>query len=618
MRKFVLSVALCMCGFFTINAQQDLKKSVCVVKQNLSDAENEAYEKTASTLFSNSYMSAARQLKKKNGSFGSGFLYKANDGKLYIITNKHVVRNAKSVQLVFKEDGGDKTIPNCNVVAKSDSTDIAIVAFPASETGYTPLAFHTEQVTDGTSVWSAGFPGLGDEPSWQLGNGIVSNGRYRNLELTDSAHVDVIQHTAQVDPGSSGGPLMVLFENNKTVTKEEMVGKKKQTVTETVTEKEYKVVGMNTWKAFHRESANFSLMAKDIKKVVDNLGMVSATKNDDNEGLQKQVEKFMESFSKSSSEMIPYISDKMVTSMTEEQISMMLKNISTDANNVLRNGDAVEGLKIMTADNIKNPIRKPAELKVENVSANGDAGTATFSYGKKHYTSTWEKTYDGWRLASTDLIGAKAIKARKDVESGFNVLDFHGYGDVSLNLMTPMTDTYYFEDELWGKKASYTDKFKFGVDYAHFFSRFVNWCASFDFGKVERITSQRVYKNGSYYYDESEYEIEEVTTDLKYLTLTTGFGVQCPMAVNKIYFAPDLRAQIGFRHGLGDFLSDNDHDMGFITTLEATFNVGYMFNNEQILYIGGGINRKLILSELSDNSLDKLKYFMLKIGYVFD
>lgn len=611
-----------MCGLFTINAQQDLKKSVCVVKQNLSDAENEAYEKTASTLFSNSYMSAARQLRKKNGSFGSGFLYKANDGKLYIITNKHVVRNAKSVQLVFKEDGADKTISNCNVVAKSDTTDIAVVEFPVSETGYAPLAFHTEQVTDGTSVWSAGFPGLGDEPSWQLGNGIVSNGKYRNLELTDSAHVDVIQHTAQVDPGSSGGPLMVLFENNKTITKEEMVGKKKQTVTETITEKEYKVVGMNTWKAFHRESANFSLMAKDIKKVVDNLGSVSASKKDDNEGLQKHVEKFMESFSQSSSEMIPYISDRMVTSMSEEQISAMLKNISINANNVLRNGDAVEGLKIMTADNIKTPIKKPAVLKVENVSANGDAGTATFSYGKKHYTSTWEKTCDGWQLTSTDLLGAKATKEKGKgvVDSGFRVLDFDGYGDVNLDLMFPLTDTYCFDDEVWSKKTNYTDKFKFGIGYSHFFSRFVNWNASFDFGKVERVTFDKVYKNGYYYYNEEEreYEIEETTTELKYFCLLTGFGAQCPMAVNRFYFGPDLKAQIGFRNGIGNFLSDSDHDMGFITSLEATFNIGYMFNEGQILYIGGGINRKLILSELSDNSLDKLKYFMLKIGYIFD
>lgn len=602
MKKFLLSVALCVCGVFTINAQQDLKKSVCVVKQNHTDAETEAYEKTASTLFSNSYMSAARRLRKGLGGFGSGFLYRADNGKLYIITNKHVVKDAKSVQLTFKAEGGDKTISNCNVIAKSDSMDIAVVEFPATETGFVPLSFDADRVVDGTNVWSAGFPGLGDEPAWQLGNGVVSNDNLVNMELTDSVHIAVIQHTAQVDPGSSGGPLLVLKENTK-----------RESGDKSVALKEYKVVGMNTWKAFRRENANFSLMAKDILKVVNNLGTVSSSmKNDDEVGLQNQVEKFIESFNKSSIEMSAFISNKMATSLSEDQLTAMLKNISTNANNSLRDGDAVDGLKIIVADNIKSQIRTLSDLKVGSLSTNGDSGTVTFTYRKKQYTSSWEKNSDGWQLTSTDIIKTD-VNGNRAVESGFRVLDLDGCGNVSLDLMFPLTDTYYFEDEFWSEKADYTDKIKFGISYAHFFSRFVNWNASFDYGMVERHNTDIVYYNM-----DNEYTVEETTTDLKYFSLVTGFGAQCPMAVNRIYFAPDVKAQIGFRNGIGNFLEDNDHDMGFIACVEATFNVGFMFSDESIIYIGGGINRKKILSELSDNSLDKLKYFVLRVGYVFD
>lgn len=602
MRKFLLSVVLCVCGIFTINAQQDLKKSVCVVKQNYTDAEKEAFEKTASTLFSNSYMSAARRLRKGLGGFGSGFLYRADNGKLYIITNKHVVKDAKSVQLTFKAEGGDKTISNCNVIAKSDSMDIAVVEFPATETGFVPLSFDADRVVDGTNVWSAGFPGLGDEPAWQLGNGVVSNDNLVNMELTDSVHIAVIQHTAQVDPGSSGGPLLVLKENTK-----------RESGDKSVALKEYKVVGMNTWKAFHRENANFSLMAKDILKVVNNLGTVSSSmKNDDEVGLQNQVEKFIESFNKSSIEMSAFISNKMATSLSEDQLTAMLKNISTNANNSLRDGDAVDGLKIIVADNIKSQIRTLSDLKVGSLSTNGDSGTVTFSYRKKQYTSSWEKNSDGWQLTSTDIIKTD-VNGNRAVESGFRVLDLDGCGNVSLDFMFPLMDTYYFEDEFWSEKADYTDKTKFGISYAHFFSRFVNWNASFDYGMVERHNTDIVYYNM-----DNEYTVEETTTDLKYFSLVTGFGAQCPMAVNRFYFAPDVKAQIGFRNGIGNFLEDNDHDMGFIACVEATFNVGFMFSDESIIYIGGGINRKKILSELSDNSLDKLKYFVLRIGYVFD
>lgn len=602
MRKFLLSLALCVCCVFTTNAQQDLKKSVCVVKQNYTDAEKEAFEKTASTLFSNSYMSAARNLRKGLGGFGSGFLYRADNGNLYIITNKHVVKDAKSVQLTFKAEGGDKTISNCNVIAKSDSMDIAVVEFPAIETGFVPLSFDADRVVDGTSVWSAGFPGLGDEPAWQLGNGVVSNDNLVNMELTDSVHIAVFQHTAQVDPGSSGGPLLVLKENTK-----------RESGDKSVALKEYKVVGMNTWKAFRRENANFSLMAKDILKVVNNLGTVSSSmKNDDEVGLQNQVEKFIESFNKSSIEMSTFISNKMATSLSEDQLTAMLKNISTNANNSLRDGDAVDGLKIIVADNIKSQIRTLSDLKVGSLSTNGDSGTVTFTYRKKQFTSSWEKNSEGWQLTSTDIIKTD-VNGNRAVESGFRVLDLDGCGNVSLDLMFPLTDTYYFEDEFWSEKADYTDKIKFGISYAHFFSRFVNWNASFDYGMVERHNTDIVYYNM-----DNEYTVEETTTDLKYFSLVTGFGAQCPMAVNRFYFAPDVKAQIGFRNGIGNFLEDNDHDMGFIACVEATFNVGFMFSDESIIYIGGGINRKKILSELSDNSLDKLKYFVLRVGYVFD
>ena len=393
MRKFLLSVALCVCGVFTVNAQQDLKKSVCVVKQNYTDAEKEAFEKTASTLFSNSYMSAARNLRKGLGGFGSGFLYRADNGKLYIITNKHVVKDAKSVQLTFKAEGGDKTISNCNVIAKSDSMDIAVVEFPATETGFVPLSFDADRVVDGTNVWSAGFPGLGDEPAWQLGNGVVSNDNLVNMELTDSVHIAVIQHTAQVDPGSSGGPLLVLKENTK-----------RESGDKSVALKEYKVVGMNTWKAFRRENANFSLMAKDILKVVNNLGTVSSSmKNDDEVGLQNQVEKFIESFNKSSIEMSAFISNKMATSLSEDQLTAMLKNISTNANNSLRDGDAVDGLKIIVADNIKSQIRTLSDLKVGSLSTNGDSGTVTFTYRKKQYIllrrrNLCQRAWNRWRF----------------------------------------------------------------------------------------------------------------------------------------------------------------------------------------------------------------------------
>ena len=107
--------------------------------------------------------------------------------------------------------------------------------------------------------------------------------------------------------------------------------------------------------------------------MVNNIGATSASmKNNDEVGFQNQVEKFIESFNKSSIEMSTFISNKMATSLSEDQLTAMIKNISTNANNSLRDGDAIDGLKIMVADNIKSQIRTLSDLKVGSLSTNGD------------------------------------------------------------------------------------------------------------------------------------------------------------------------------------------------------------------------------------------------------
>lgn len=199
----MLCVVVCSFSNFVYSA--DLKKSVCVVRKSISEEEKELYKKTAKVLYDNSFMAASRSLERYSGGFGSGFVVKDATGKLVLVTNKHVVKNADLVDLTFTIDDKDTVLRACPVIAKSDTLDIALVEFPQDKKSLvTPLEFDTDKLQDGISVWTAGFPGLGNDPAWQLGNGIVSNGSYFNLEMSDSAHIRVIQHTAQVDPGSSG------------------------------------------------------------------------------------------------------------------------------------------------------------------------------------------------------------------------------------------------------------------------------------------------------------------------------------------------------------------------------------------------------------------------------
>jgi hypothetical protein len=78
------------------------------------------------------------------------------------------------------------------------------------------LAFAGAPAEEGTDVFAAGFPGLGFEQIWQFSKGIVSNARMRlprdpveDAEVNETRFGPFIQHTAPIDSGNSGGPLLV-------------------------------------------------------------------------------------------------------------------------------------------------------------------------------------------------------------------------------------------------------------------------------------------------------------------------------------------------------------------------------------------------------------------------
>ncbi len=564
----------------TISAEQDLKESVCIVQRNLSKSDQNALEETCKTLYSLSYMSAARQLSKSFSSFGSGFVTKGTDGKLVVVTNKHVVDDARWVSLIFQSDAGNDTITNNVVLAVSDTTDIAIIQLNVkANSKFTPLEISTTNFKDGTSVWSAGFPGLGDDPSWQLGNGIISNSKYHNLELTDSANISVIQHTAQVDPGSSGGPLLML---NK--------GK-------------YTVIGMNTWKATQRENANFSINATDILKFLN--GKIN-TKADSkknvtgNDDLLKQANKFIASIDQPNDSIACFVSDKMILNIPSDQLKGMISIVSNDANLKLRSGESIKGLKLMLADNIRKTIKKSENLTIESVSSSTDSSSVTFINKKNHYTTSWILEENEWKIKSTNIFNERAIQAAKGrgddsndqgtflAEKGFRILNLSDHHSVSVAFFSPTLN------DLEGENGSlFTDKFKIGAQYAKMFNKFGFYSANIDFGMIEGS------EEGSF-----TFEDDNKTGVLSY---SFAVGAQCPMAVGRFFFSPEVSAHAGMRIRDG---------VAFTPQAEGGLNLGIILSNSKILYIGGAYNYRWVFG-LTDSGIKDLGYIVARLGLIF-
>lgn len=166
---------------------------------------------------------------RAKGAFGSGFLVVRSgpDGgrEVLVVTNRHVVDLGERAALELA-DGSNLGL--ADIVYTDPTHDVAILR-PTGKLGIERgFAFSTSPAKDQQVVIATGFPGMVGRPSYQTTRGYVSNESFR-LEEAATRPLTYVQHTAPIDPGSSGGPLTderghVLGVNTMKVTNREAVG----------------------------------------------------------------------------------------------------------------------------------------------------------------------------------------------------------------------------------------------------------------------------------------------------------------------------------------------------------------------------------------------------------
>lgn len=143
--------------------------------------------------------------KENQTSLGSGFIY---NNKGYIVTNNHVVENAKVVDVTLIN--GDRY--TANVTGTDAFSDLAVIKINENTTTTTtpipkPLVVgNSSELRVGDQVVAIGNP-FGLESS--MTTGIVSQiGRLLSIDERGFSIPNAIQTDALINPGNSGGPLL--------------------------------------------------------------------------------------------------------------------------------------------------------------------------------------------------------------------------------------------------------------------------------------------------------------------------------------------------------------------------------------------------------------------------
>lgn len=137
-------------------------------------------------------------------SSGTGFFYKKDDTKAYVITNHHVVSGAKEVKIV--NINNDRV--SAKVLGSDEYEDVAVLEVDAEYALSIAQIGNSENVRLGDTVFTVGTP-VGSEYMGTVTKGILSGkDRQVTVSLNNGSYImNVLQTDAAINPGNSGGPL---------------------------------------------------------------------------------------------------------------------------------------------------------------------------------------------------------------------------------------------------------------------------------------------------------------------------------------------------------------------------------------------------------------------------
>lgn len=404
MKKLISIIIICL---FPIVTFAQVRSKVCIVRPDYS-------EKVVQMI--HDFIPRLEKLDVDNpqqyvddfltkGISGSGFVYVAPNGKNYIITNRHVISDAATSTVIFEDEKNktQKSISGMKILAADSALDLAILEFPENEQPFTEgFNFYKGDINDGNTVFTAGFPGLMGKPVWQFGTGIITNSSVEAEEMINPELSSLIQHSAQIDGGNSGGPLLIKTKDG-----------------------DYEIVGINTWKLRNRQDTNFAIPASTVIKFID--FALSDKKNSPEDSLSiitknaTKLHKSLNKYNVTFEELVDYISIDFVANEGKKIFDKVIYKCSTDnrktMNTILERYSPIESVRYaigwyifnefhkeeyITDQSKKSSVKEDKLPKLnppEQIEETEYWNTRLFNgYTKKVLVVTWAYINGGWEI----------------------------------------------------------------------------------------------------------------------------------------------------------------------------------------------------------------------------
>ncbi len=163
------------------------------------------FSQDASQMYDEAVVSCGIVTDAKETGFGSGFFLNRNS----FVTNRHVVQLLESNSLIIKKKNGAE-VKVKKVLREYVNSDIAILETAEGNNTYLKLS-PTDDIKTGEKVYAIGSPTSSDHRVYDFNftEGIINNITFEEINSANmKISSNVIVHSASLNPGNSGGPLL--------------------------------------------------------------------------------------------------------------------------------------------------------------------------------------------------------------------------------------------------------------------------------------------------------------------------------------------------------------------------------------------------------------------------